>query len=133
MDVDDDHPRPTKRQKLDTGVHSIVNAEYSLPSPLTLSSLLLLLPALLLHPPTHPNHIPSLALSFHALKKCTSIENLYKVIECRALTGLAELGLQFGSYASTVIQAEIQKTITKSVRQFRYRCECTLLNLSHSR
>lgn len=103
-------PSPAKRQKTEQGLFA---GQDSLPH-LTLTSLLLSLPCLLLHPPTHTNHQRSLALSYHALKKCTIMTSLDRAVECRAATGLAELGLQIG-LSSPGIKAEIQKAITKGV------------------
>ena len=103
-------PSPAKRQKTEQGLFA---SQDSLPH-LTLTSLLLSLPCLLLHPPTHTNHQRSLALSYHALKKCTIMTSLDRAVECRAATGLAELGLQIG-LSSPGIKAEIQKAITKGV------------------
>ncbi|KAJ3562231.1 hypothetical protein NP233_g9703 [Leucocoprinus birnbaumii] len=108
MHDSEDNPRPTKRQKLDNEP----SAEQDVPPQLTLANLLLGLPSLLLHPPTHTNHERSLALSYHALKKCTAMTSLDSAVECSAATGLAELGLQIG-LTSPGIESEIQKAITK--------------------
>lgn len=102
--------RPRKRQKTEQQISSELP---DLPQ-LTLANLLLSLPSLLLHPPTHTNHERSLALSYCALEKCNAMTSLDRVVECRAATGLAELGLQIG-LSSPGIQDEIQKAITKAV------------------
>ncbi|KAF5352678.1 hypothetical protein D9756_006286 [Leucocoprinus leucothites] len=104
----EDDARPAKRQKTDQETSS----EHDIPPQLTLANLLLGLPSLLLHPPTHTNHERSLALSHHALKKCTAMTSLDRAVECRAATGLAELGLQIG-LSSLGNESEIQKAITK--------------------
>lgn len=106
----EENPRPAKRQKID--IQSSPKPQ-KLPQ-LTLANLLLSLPSLLLHPPTHTNHERSLALSYHALKTCNTMTSLDKTVECRAATGLAELGLLIG-LSSPGIQDEIQKAITKAV------------------
>ncbi len=106
----DENPRPTKRQR----IAEQPTEPPQKPENLTLSDLLLSLPVLLLHPPTHTNHERSLAVAYHALKKCTIMTSLDRVVECRAATGLAELGLQIG-LSSPGIQDEIQKAITKAV------------------
>lgn len=128
MDDADENPRPAKRQK--TGPQHIEQPlkpqhierpwkpqpieQPRKPQNTTLSDLLLSLPHLLLHPPTNTNHERSLALSHYALKKCTTMTSLDRVVECRAATGLAELGLQIG-LSPPAMQDEIQKAITKAV------------------
>lgn len=111
--MDDDREqdsRPAKRQKTEERA----SAEPENLPPLTLANLLLSLPSLLLHPPTHTNHERSLALSYAALNQCNTLTSLDRVVECRAATGLVELGLQIGLSAPGV-QGEIQKALTKAV------------------
>ncbi|KAI0829097.1 hypothetical protein BC628DRAFT_1315767 [Trametes gibbosa] len=83
----------------------------NIPSPLKLSSqlniedetelkplppavLLVNLPSLLAHPPNHKYYVHSLVLSLSALRKCLALPALLPDIECRAWTGLAELGMR---------------------------------------
>ena len=121
-----DNPRPAKRQKTEQES----SASEDVPPQLTLASLLLGLPSLLLHPPTHTNHERSLALSYHALKKCTTMTSLDRTVECRAAAGLVELGLQIG-LSSSGIEGEIQKAITKGVSDLSL-CRIMLTNISIS-
>ncbi|KAF7783867.1 hypothetical protein Agabi119p4_32 [Agaricus bisporus var. burnettii] len=110
--MDDDgeqNPRPTKRQKTE----DTISAETPKLPHLTLANLLLSLPSLLLHPPTHTNHERSLALSYNALNQCNVLTSLDRVVECRAATGLVELGLQIG-LSTPGVQGEIQKALTKA-------------------
>ncbi|GJE89523.1 hypothetical protein PsYK624_056250 [Phanerochaete sordida] len=62
--------------------------------PLPPAVLLVSLPALLAHPPTHKFYIQSLCLSLCALRKCLTIPALSPELECRAWTGLAEIGMR---------------------------------------
>lgn len=62
----------------------------SLPTPILLVSL----PAMLSHPPNHKYYIHSLVLSLTALRKCLALPALSPDIECRAWTGLAEIGMR---------------------------------------
>jgi hypothetical protein len=57
------------------------------------ATLLLSLPGLLMHPPTHHLHLPSLYLSYHSHKRCIALGMLSPDLECRAWTGLAEIGM----------------------------------------
>src|SRR5262249_17344338 len=117
LEMDDDreqNTRPTKRQKTEEK-----NSAQALElPPLTLANLLLCLPSLLLHPPTHTNHERSLALSYTALNRCNVLTSLDRVVECRAATGLVELGLQIG-LSTPGVQGEIQKALTKAVSILR--------------
>jgi hypothetical protein len=72
-------------------------------SPLPPHILLLHLPALLIHPPSHPRYALSLCLSLLALRKCLAMKDDEKQmqgkvmdaeIECRAWTSLAEVGMR---------------------------------------
>lgn len=107
LDFDmDDNLRPQKRLRTD---HPLDISESSEPYCLPLSStptapsslrslppqvLLLALPALLAHPPTHEKYGLSLFLSLNALRQCSQLRALAPDIECHAWTALAEVGLR---------------------------------------
>ncbi|KAF8956457.1 hypothetical protein BDZ97DRAFT_1925469 [Flammula alnicola] len=100
----EDITRPFKRQKLE-------HPEFrTLPSDV----LLLSLPHFLVHPPTHRNHTRSLFLTLFALRKCLSLPNLDATVECRAWTGLAEIGLRIG-LDEPGIESEVGRAITKAL------------------
>lgn len=100
------NPRPTKRQRIDSGLdarsfydsspltelESSQNAESALAA-LPIPVLLVSLPGLLIHPPNHRHHAQSLCVSLLSLRKCLSLPNLGPDIECRAWTALAEIGM----------------------------------------
>lgn len=103
------NPRPQKRAKLDSSpempsssLSSLTSAPTSSPvksqesclKPLPPAVLLVSLPTLLAHSPTHKFYIPSICLSLCALRKCLTIPALSPEIECRAWTGLAEIGMR---------------------------------------
>ena len=108
----DHNPRPLKRARLDSSPQmysSSLSSLTTIPSspmkshlaeqeprlkPLPPAVLLVSLPALLAHPPTHKYYIQSICLSLCALKKCLTIPALSPEIECRAWTGLAEVGMR---------------------------------------
>jgi hypothetical protein len=108
--MDDVCPRPHKWQRTDNLTDSTepsdpppqsssltsVPTESSPPSlrPLPPQVLLLALPALLVHPPTHENYPLSLFLSLKALRTCLELKALTADVECRAWAGLAEIGLR---------------------------------------
>ncbi len=46
-----------------------------------------------MHPPNHRYHRLSVQLSLAALRKCLSLPALSPEVECRAWTGLAEIGM----------------------------------------
>lgn len=97
--------RPNKRKRADSVVsyHNTLTVEGSLRlTPLPPHILLLNLPALLIHPPSHPNYALSLCLSLLALRQCLAMKDSEKgmqgmvmdaEIECRAWTALAEIGM----------------------------------------
>lgn len=110
LDFDmDDNPRPQKRLRAD---HPPDLAESSEPHclahvplsstpttssplrPLPPQVLLLALPALLAHPPTHEKYGLSLFLSLNALRQCLQLKTLAPDIECHAWTAFAEVGLR---------------------------------------
>lgn len=66
--------------------------EYAL-RPLPPAVLLVSLPGLLAHPPTHRNYAVSLQLSLTALRKCLVFPDLTPEMQCRAWMGLAEVGM----------------------------------------
>lgn len=105
----DDNPRPQKRLRTDhlpdlaesskpyCLVHVPLSSTATTPSslrPLPPQVLLLALPALLAHPPTHEKYGLSLFLSLNALRQCLQIEALAPDIECHAWTAFAEVGLR---------------------------------------
>ena len=101
----DENPRPSKRQrrqKTET-VSPEVRSTQNLPDenvkggplrPLPPAVLLASLPGLLAVPPNHHLYPASLILSLRALRKCLLLPALSPEIECRAWTGLAEIGMR---------------------------------------
>ncbi|KAI0328458.1 hypothetical protein GY45DRAFT_1326330 [Cubamyces sp. BRFM 1775] len=90
--------------------------------PLPPSVLLVNLPALLAHPPNHKNYVHSLVLSLTALRKCLALPALSPDIECRAWTGLAELGMRViaGGFSQSEehvwakgIESEVEKALSR--------------------
>ncbi|KIL71185.1 hypothetical protein M378DRAFT_154670 [Amanita muscaria Koide BX008] len=112
----DGNPRPLKRQRVDTMPISIegnaLDAQNLAPIPP--ANLLLVLPSLLLHPPTHLRHQLSLELASAAVKKLLSLPDLDGGMECRAWTALAELGIVHGVQEPTVVN-EIEKAVAKAL------------------
>ena len=106
--MSDSNPRPTKRQRTNsvspaqTQASSLLSPppESSQPSPtpalrpLPPAILLLALPGLLAHHPTHPDFGFSLFLSLRALRQCLALPALAPDLECRAWTNLAEVGMR---------------------------------------
>ena len=122
--VADNNPRPLKRQRIHSspcpipdsdGYSSELEPLTSLPpssdpalrhkplsrnpsydglKPIPPAILLVSLPSLLAHPPNHKYYVHSLVLSLTALRKCLTFPALPPDIECRAWTGLAELGMR---------------------------------------
>lgn len=93
--------RNAKRRKLDTakpepaGVEPSESGDSSATTKLLSPAVLLVsLPGLLAHPPNHKYYVPSLMLSLAALRKCLTLSALSPEIECRAWTGLAEIGMK---------------------------------------
>ncbi|KAI6003452.1 hypothetical protein F5J12DRAFT_154292 [Pisolithus orientalis] len=62
--------------------------------PLPPHVLLLALPALLLHPPTHEKYALSLFLSLKSIRLCLQLPALAPDVECYAWTALAEVGMR---------------------------------------
>jgi hypothetical protein len=100
--------------------------------PLPPPHLLLALPSLLIHPPTHKYHLQSLLLSQRALRRCLALpeSELDRDIECRAWTALAEIGigcLALGTGQESIqgeIEAEVEKALTKAVSASPFSCHC---------
>ncbi|KAH9830402.1 uncharacterized protein C8Q71DRAFT_785481 [Rhodofomes roseus] len=121
----DDKPRPSKRRRTDTS--AATGPDSAEPSsaplrPLPPAVLLVSLPALLAHPPNHKYYIPSLVLSLTALRKCLTLQGLSPEIECRAWTGLAEVGMKVisgglsqdeGHPWAQGIEAEVEKAMSR--------------------
>lgn len=115
-DDDDANPRPHKRPRPSSS--SLMSPPSSTASfvPLPSSALLLALPSLLIHPPTHKRHWQSISLAQHALRRCLDLPGLDCATECRAWTALAELGLGCLHVGIHSVQGEVEKAITKAVR-----------------
>lgn len=62
--------------------------------PIPTDLLLVSLPSLLAHPPNHKYYVHSLVLSLTALRKCLALPALSPDVECRAWTGMAEVGMR---------------------------------------
>lgn len=112
MDHEDDNPRPSKRQRVELA---------QLPT----AHLLLALPSILLHPPTHSLFPRSLHLSLVALRRCLDQPDgaLTPEMECRAWTALAEVGMRVvkGGYTESWangIEGEVENAVGKGVRLF---------------
>lgn len=114
---DDDNPRPHKRIR-----HSSDHL-----TPLPAAHLLLSLPGLLIHPPSHPLHPHSLHLSLIALRRCLTLKALTPELECRAWCALAEVGMRVigGGFSTsadhmwaTGVENEVEKAIGKGVGIF---------------
>ncbi|KZT73388.1 hypothetical protein DAEQUDRAFT_721986 [Daedalea quercina L-15889] len=121
-----DKPRPSKRRKLDSSALAEPDggrlSESATLKPLSPAVLLVSLPGLLAHPPNHKYYIPSLVLSLAALRKCLKLSGLSPEIECRAWTGLAEIGMKVisGGLSQSEdypwakgIEGEVEKAMSK--------------------
>jgi hypothetical protein len=132
----DDNPRPLKRQRQNTSLspsssfssaHStaVENVRDSDLAPIPAPYLLLALPRLLIHPPTHKYHLKSLFIAQRALRRCLALpeSQLDRDVECRAWTALAEIGVQCLAMGKIVqlnapqdaIETEVEKALTKAV------------------
>lgn len=103
VDVDVDN-RPFKRQKIEPPELKA----------LPIDILLLSLPHLLAHPPSHRQHTRSVFLSLFALRSYLAQPNLEPNLECRAWTELAEAGFRIG-LNTPGIENEVERAITKAV------------------
>ncbi|THV03684.1 hypothetical protein K435DRAFT_851631 [Dendrothele bispora CBS 962.96] len=86
--------------------------------PLPPSTLLVSLPSLIIHPPTHRYHAQSLWISLQALRRCLRLPDLSPQIECRAWTALAEIGMIIvaGEHEwAEGIEAEIEEATTQGL------------------
>lgn len=139
----DSNPRPQKRQRIDQE-QSQPTPPLSSPlttppssqqppftptptshpqlAPLPTTHLLLALPLLLQHPPTHKHHPHSLHLSLLALRRVLAQPGgLAPDVECRAWSGLAEVGMRvigggFRDGWAEGVEGEVGKAIGKGVR-----------------
>lgn len=94
-------------------------------APLPPTHLLLALPKILLHPPTHKNHPRSLHLSLQALRRVTQLAErgaLEPEVEVRAWCGLAEVGMRvFGGEAELTgewkegLGREVERALSKGL------------------
>ncbi|KAI9069691.1 hypothetical protein FKP32DRAFT_1586700 [Trametes sanguinea] len=100
---------------------SVADADSEL-KPLPPAVLLVSLPSILAHPPNHKHYVHSLILSLKALRKCLSLPALLPDIECRAWTGLAELGMRViaGGFSQSEehpwahgIESEVENALSK--------------------
>ncbi|KAG6816702.1 hypothetical protein H0H87_003677 [Tephrocybe sp. NHM501043] len=128
-DSEDLNPRPTKRLRHDFAESAFPHAtpchenqgSATLTSPPSLrrlhpAALLLSLPVLLLHPKDHKMYLQSLALARHALKQCLTLPSLEPAEECRAWTGLAELGMMWlETGAEGLGIGEVELALTKAL------------------
>ena len=87
------------------------------------ANLLLLLPSLLAHPPTHRHYAQSLYLSLLSFRRCLTLDSLTPEIECSAWTGLAEVGMRAMQSGFNIeedhpwahgIEFEVEKAIGKA-------------------
>lgn len=113
-DPNDINPRPIKRLRVSKGSNGPQLAYEPIPQP----QLLLALPSLLHHPPTHKYHKRALELSRLSLKSCleniTMCSSLDKPAECRAWTELAELSFKIGLDQAGV-ETDVETGITKAL------------------
>ncbi|CCM03812.1 uncharacterized protein FIBRA_05961 [Fibroporia radiculosa] len=149
----DDTPRPSKRRRVEPRSSSPLQetTSESRPSlaPLPPAVLLVSLPALLAHPPNHRYYIQSLVLSLASLRKCVALPALSPEIECRAWTGLAEIGMKVigGGFSQNEhyiwangIEIEVEKALNKgsiiaqkhpSLRAYMHHLALLQAQLSH--
>ena len=94
--------------------------------PIPTAILLVSLPALLAHPPNHKYYVHSLVLSLRALRKCLTLPALPPDIECRAWTGLAELGMRVISGGFSQSDEHVwARGIESEVRALIFMFSCT--------
>ncbi|KAG2110691.1 hypothetical protein DEU56DRAFT_896675 [Suillus clintonianus] len=133
----DSHLRPAKRQRtmsISPSPRPRLSSLTPLPDspspkpalrPLPPAIVLLALPGLLAHPPTHPDFGFSLFLSLRALRQCLALPALAPDIECHAWTSLAEVGMRVmesgfcsqegGCDWAVGIYAEVEKALSKGL------------------
>ncbi|KAM5538360.1 hypothetical protein V8D89_007962 [Ganoderma adspersum] len=139
---------PSSNPALDRQPLSRTPSEEGL-KPIPTAILLVSLPALLAHPPNHKYYIHSLVLSLRALRKCLTLPALPPDIECRAWTGLAELGMRVigGGFSQSDehfwargIESEVEKALSRgsiiaqkhpSLRAYRHQIALLQAQLSH--
>ncbi|KAI1791986.1 hypothetical protein LXA43DRAFT_1181381 [Ganoderma leucocontextum] len=177
VSITDSNPRPHKRQRIHSSPTPAANDDYSEYSDLTSlppssdpalrrqplsrtpsedglrpippAILLVSLPALLAHPPNHKYYVHSLVLSLAALRKCLKLPALPPDIECRAWTGLAELGMRVisGGFSQSDehawargTESEVEKALSRgsiiaqkhpSLRAYRHQIALLQAQLSH--
>ncbi|KAJ7196931.1 hypothetical protein GGX14DRAFT_375597 [Mycena pura] len=112
----EENPRATKRVRT-TPPNDICAPDNQLHGP----QLLLAIPSLVVHPPTHPAHKKSLCISLLALRRCLVISDFSPLDECRAWCALAEIGLcvldgGFGDEAwAAGVGGEVEKALGKAL------------------
>ncbi|KAJ6447400.1 hypothetical protein C8R47DRAFT_1031335, partial [Mycena vitilis] len=132
----EENPRPQKRAR--TSPPADTRATKNGPeNPIHGAQLLLALPSLLVHPPTHPEHKKALFVSLLALRRCLGLPNpggrvqggrkggtvldLSQPDECRAWCALAEIGLcvlegGFGAEAWAMgLETEVDNALGKAL------------------
>ncbi|THH27936.1 hypothetical protein EUX98_g6250 [Antrodiella citrinella] len=89
--------------------------------PLSPSALLTALPGLLMHPPNHKSYLLSLEVSMNALRRCLDAvqhgqAGMAPETECRAWTGLAEVGMRLvgAGMGRGVVEAEVDRALSKA-------------------
>ncbi|KAH6896175.1 hypothetical protein BKA70DRAFT_1318603 [Coprinopsis sp. MPI-PUGE-AT-0042] len=121
MDID---PRPLKRMKLMTSESSLSNAlvpttTASTPTPAVPAApapMPTAPPAPAPLPPTYqPTYFKSLSLSRLAFQRCLAMQSLDSDVECRAWTGLAEVGIRYGLDGAEGVEYEVEKAVTKAL------------------
>ncbi|KAK0450523.1 uncharacterized protein EV420DRAFT_738131 [Desarmillaria tabescens] len=160
----DYNPRPTKRQRRDSisqGATAVDGNDLaplkaiamapkpSCLTPLPPSLLLISLPGILIHPPTHRYHAQSLCLSLLALRRCLNLPNLTPEVECRAWTAMVEVGMLViaGGFSQNddhlwakAIEIEVEKAANKALniaqkhptlRLYRPHVTCLTARLLH--
>lgn len=144
----DSNPRPTKRQRthstsrLQSQASSSLSPppESSQPStipalrPLPPAILLLALPGLLAHPPTHPDFGFSLFLSLRALRQCLALPALAPDVECHAWMNLAEVGMRVmeNGFCAAEAGCDWAMGVDAEVRQSAFSASSTPSGVSHS-
>ena len=135
--LEDSNPRPLKRARVESPPPSSplsappqsppaqIQKEIQKLTPLSPSALLLSLPRFRFLPPTHKHHPHSLHLSLLALRRCLALGPgaLTPEAECRAWTGLAEVGMRVvgGGFCEEEgwakgVEGEVGNAIGKAVR-----------------